>query len=138
LGGVGLIKYRTGKRVAQSKLAALYEAVRWLHFKMPRRLQEAYQKSDFVVTAWDGEKLVGAGRAITDGIFNAYIADVAVHPTCRGRGIGRKIVLKLLSSCESLYNVTAVAEDPAAENFYRKCGLRDERKAFRKMTPIPG
>jgi GNAT superfamily N-acetyltransferase len=103
---------------------------------LPEKLQEAYRNSDFVVTAWDGKHLVGAGRAITDGCFNAYFPDIAVHPGYRGKGIGRKIIARLLKYCEGYYNVTAVAEDKRAENFYRSCGLTDQRSAFRKMTPI--
>jgi GNAT superfamily N-acetyltransferase len=131
-----LIKYRSGKRVARDKLAALYQSVRWLHWKMPQKLQQAYLNADFVVTAWDGDRLVGAGRAITDGLFNAYLPDIAVHPDCRGRGIGRKIIELLLKKCRAFYNITAVAEDRPAEAFFRGCGLKDERKAFRVMRPI--
>ncbi len=131
-----MIKYLSNKRITRGKLAALYESVRWLHFRMPEKLQEAYSNSDFVVTAWDGERLVGAGRAVTDGAFNAFFPDIAVHPGYHGKGVGREIVARLLKRCEAFYNVTAVAEDEIAENFFRKCGLTDERKAFRKMTPI--
>ncbi len=131
-----MIKYLSNKRIARGKLAALYESVRWLHFRLPKKLQEAYQKSDFVVTAWDGERLVGAGRAVTDGCFNAFFPDIAVHPGYHGKGVGREIVARLLERCKAFYNVTAVAEDEIAENFFRKCGLTDERKAFCKMTPI--
>jgi GNAT superfamily N-acetyltransferase len=131
-----LIKYRTGKRIAREKLARLYQSVRWLHWKTPQKLQQAYLNSDFVVSAWDGDRLVGAGRAVTDGLFNAYLPDIAVHPDCRGEGVGRKIIELLLEKCGAFYNITAVAEDRAAEAFFRKCGLTDERKAYRVMKPI--
>ena len=133
-----MIKYLAKKRVARDKLAALYESVRWLHFRMPEKLQEAYGNSDFVVTAWDGERLVGAGRAITDGCFNAYFPDIAVHPGYHGRGVGREIVSRLLKRCKAFYNVAAVAEDPIAESFFLKCGLTDQKKALRRMIPISG
>ena len=131
-----MIKYRTGKRIARGKLAALYESVRWLHFKLPEKLAQAYLNSDFVVTAWDDGRLVGAGRAITDDCFNAYFPDIAVHPSYSGSGIGREIVTRLLKRYKNYYNVTVVAEDPIAGEFFKKCGLADEKKAFRKMMPI--
>jgi GNAT superfamily N-acetyltransferase len=131
-----LIKYRTGKRVAREKLAKLYQSVRWLHWKAPQKLQQAYLNSAFVVTAWDGDRLVGAGRAITDGLFNAYLPDIAVDPDSRGEGVGRKIIEMLLDKCHAFYNISAVAEDQPAESFFRKCGMKDERKAFRIMKPI--
>lgn len=131
-----MIKYKTGKRVAREKLAKLYQSVRWLHWKEPQKLQQAYLNSAFVVTAWDGDRLIGAGRAITDGLFNAYLPDIAVCPEYRSKGVGRKVIGLLLEKCEAFYNITAIAEDKAAENFFRKCGLKDERKAFRIMNPI--
>jgi GNAT superfamily N-acetyltransferase len=131
-----LIKYRSGKRIAREKLAELYQSVRWLHWKTSQKLQQAYLNSDFVVTAWDGDRLAGAGRALTDGFFNAYLPDIAVHPDYRGAGVGRKIIMMLLEKCSTFYNITAVAEDRMAEEFFRNCGLKDERKAFRIMRPI--
>ena len=131
-----MIKYRTGKRVARGKLAALYESARWLHFKLPDKLQEAYRNSDFVVTAWEGDRLVGAGRAVTDGCFHTYFPEVIVHREWRGRGIGRRIIEKLLERYKGFFSVMAVAEEHMAESFLRNCGLTDVKKACRKMTPI--
>ncbi len=131
-----MIRYRSGKRIAREKLAALYKSVRWLHWKAPQKLQQAYLNSDFVATAWDGDRLVGAGRIITDGFFNAYLPDIAVHPDHRGGGVGKKMIALLLDKCRAYYNITVVAEDKAAESFFRKCGLSDERKAYRIMKPL--
>jgi GNAT superfamily N-acetyltransferase len=103
---------------------------------LPEKLQEAYRNSSYVVSAWDGERLVGAGRILSDGCFNAYFPDIAVHPGYRGRGIAGKIVSKLLAECGNLYNISAVAEDRRARDFFVKCGLTDIRSACRKMTPI--
>ena len=44
----------------------------------------------------EGERVVGMGRAISDGVSDAYIQDVAVDAGYRGRGIGREIVRCLL------------------------------------------
>lgn len=131
-----MIKYKTDRRIARDKLAGLYQSVRWLHFMLPKKLQESYLKSDYVVTAWEGKGLVGAGRVLTDGCFNAYFPDIVVHPGYRGRGVGREIVTRLLKRCGDCYNVTAVAEDDRAKKFYTSCGLADHRSACRKMTPI--
>jgi GNAT superfamily N-acetyltransferase len=114
----------------------LYESARWLHFKLPGKLQEAYRNSDFVVTAWDGQRLVGVGRAVTDGCFSVYFPNILVHPEYRGRGIGRGIISKLIKHYKGFFSITAIAEEHMAENFLRNCGLTDEKKAFRKMGPV--
>ena len=41
-------------------------------------------------------ELVGFARAISDGVSNAYVSNVAVLPDWRGRGIGREIVRRLV------------------------------------------
>lgn len=43
----------------------------------------------------DGKRLVGMGRAISDGTSDAYIQDVAVDVNSRGRGIGTEIIKRL-------------------------------------------
>jgi GNAT superfamily N-acetyltransferase len=50
----------------------------------------------FVCFCYDGDALVGAGRALADGLDCACIADVAVHPDHQGRGLGKAIVTHLV------------------------------------------
>ena len=45
----------------------------------------------FVIAGAQGRP-VGMGRAISDGVSDAYIQDVVVDPAFRGRGIGGRIV----------------------------------------------
>ena len=44
-------------------------------------------------------KAVGMGRAISDGVSDAYIQDLVVLPDYRGRGIGKAILRKILAVC---------------------------------------
>lgn len=46
-----------------------------------------------VVGAYDaGSTMVGFGRAVSDGVAFAYLADVYVEPAVRGRGLGLALV----------------------------------------------
>ena len=65
------------------ELAELYRVT--LGEKNPDDLRVAFTNSRFKVFAYDGERLVGAGRAIADGVDCAYLCDVAIHPTTRAR-----------------------------------------------------
>lgn len=56
-------------------------------------------ESRFIVTAYNGKKLVGCGRVICDGILHAMIYDLIVEPGSQGNGIGTKILDKLISLC---------------------------------------
>ena len=48
------------------------------------------------VGAWDGARLVGAVRVLTDGYFIATVAELLVDPDYRRRGIGRELMRRAL------------------------------------------
>ena len=56
----------------------------------------------FAVSAWDGDRLVGFARAISDGATNAYVSTVAVLPEHQKRGIGREIIQRLLAGHDGI------------------------------------
>jgi GNAT superfamily N-acetyltransferase len=49
-----------------------------------------------VVNAYHGNAFVGFARAASDGVALAYLADVFVLPTHRGRGVGRRLIGKMI------------------------------------------
>jgi len=110
------------------ELAALYRAAP-LGNKNPAGLQTAFTNSRFRCFIRDGGRLVGAGRALADGVDCAYICDVALLPSHQGRGLGRQIVARLveLSSAHKKIILYAV---PGKEPFYRRLGFRRMRTAM--------
>ncbi|HUG48143.1 MAG TPA: GNAT family N-acetyltransferase [Candidatus Limnocylindria bacterium] len=78
-----------------------------------------------VVSAWDGQRLVGFGRVISDEATNAYISTVVVAPDWQDRRVGRRIMEALLDGRDAL-KVTLDARDGAV-SFYERLGFgRDE------------
>ncbi len=73
----------------------------------------------------DTGRAVGMGRALSDGVSDAYIQDLVVLPAYRGRGIGTRILSTLLDHCRSA-GVTWVAlvAEPGTEAFYTPLGFR--------------
>jgi GNAT superfamily N-acetyltransferase len=61
--------------------------------------QLAFNNSFTVVFAFDDDKMVGFGRAISDGAFQAAIYDVAVLPDYQGKGIGKMIINSIIQRC---------------------------------------
>jgi GNAT superfamily N-acetyltransferase len=53
----------------------------------------------YAVSAYEGERLVGTGRIIGDGVLHALLVDVIVDPDYRHRGIGSAIVERLVAEC---------------------------------------
>jgi ribosomal protein S18 acetylase RimI-like enzyme len=58
----------------------------------PQRIRAMFDNSDLIVTAWDGNKLVGVSRTITDWVWCSYLADLAVSPDYKRSGIGKKLI----------------------------------------------
>jgi N-acetylglutamate synthase-like GNAT family acetyltransferase len=73
-------------------LRALHETAPWARGRSHAQLRTLLRYSDIFLTAWDGNRLVGCARVLTDFTFRALICDVIVHPAYQGRGIGRLLV----------------------------------------------
>jgi ribosomal protein S18 acetylase RimI-like enzyme len=92
-----MIEYRDIHDVDLDQLEALFVTAGWNDRAYPReKLAALVANSRFVSSAWDGARLVGFARAISDGVSNAYVTTVAVLPEWRGRGIGREVVRRLV------------------------------------------
>jgi GNAT superfamily N-acetyltransferase len=86
----------------------------------PDKLRRACENSFLVCFAYDDDRLVGMGRALSDGQYQAAIYDLVVLPEYQGLGIGRQIMEsihgRLPVKTIILYAV------PGKEPFYRKLG----------------
>ena len=68
---------------------------------------------------------VAMGRALSDGVSDAYIQDLIVKPEFRESGIGRKLLSALVSHCQSR-GITWIAliAEPGTEQFYIPSGFK--------------
>lgn len=73
----------------------------------------------------DGTEIVAMGRAISDGVSDAYIQDVTVKKTCRGRGIGTRIIEQLVERLnrDGLDWIGLIAEKNSYQ-FYERLGFK--------------
>jgi ribosomal protein S18 acetylase RimI-like enzyme len=97
--------------------------------KSPADLETCFTNSMFKCFVFDQELLVGAGRALADGIDCSYICDVAVHPGYQGRGLGKAIIDKLRESSATHRKIILYA-NPGKEGFYKKLGFLPMRTAM--------
>jgi predicted N-acetyltransferase YhbS len=87
------IHYRTDQTPNAEQVIALYE-----NAGLPRpihdseRIQIMYKNSNLIVTAWDGDLLVGVSRCITDWVWSCYLADLAVRLDYQKMGIGKSLI----------------------------------------------
>jgi ribosomal protein S18 acetylase RimI-like enzyme len=107
-----------------AQLQSLYElAAFWARDRRVEDLAIALSHSNPVISAWDGDLMMGFARATSDGVYRATIWDVVVHPDYQGAGIGRKLVETVLSHpliarVERVYLMTT-----NQQSFYTKIGF---------------
>ena len=56
------------------------------------RIEKMFAHANLVVTAWEGETLVGVCRALTDFSYCCYLSDLAVNKSHQGQGIGQQLI----------------------------------------------
>ncbi len=93
--------------------------------------RKAFEASHTTVFAYSGNRLVGFARALSDGVCQAAVYDVAVVPECQRQGVGARLMTALLSRLDGL-NVILYAS-PGKEDFYRKLGLRKMKTAMARF-----
>jgi len=97
------ILYCDTHEVDLDQLTVLFNAVGWERRTVDRdRLALLVRGSLYVVSAWEGDRLVGFARAISDGASNAYISTVAVLPEYQKRGIGRELIQRLIADHDGI------------------------------------
>ena len=99
--------------------------------RAPEKLKRAFESSYAVMYVFD-DKLIGMGRALCDGEYQAAIYDMVVLPDYQGRGIGQEII-KRLSEQLPVENIILYAV-PSREGFYEKCGFKTMRTAMAKLN----
>ncbi len=67
-----------------------------------KQWQEVLDKSSWVYSVWDKNRLIGMGRAVTDG-RNCILYDVIVHKHYHRQGIGKMIINGLIKKAEKKY-----------------------------------
>ena len=124
-----MIEYRDTHQVDLDQLEVL---LRLAGFKDKERARLAQQVAGarYVVSAWEGKRLVGFARAISDGTTNAYVSSVAVLPEHRGRGIGKEMIARLLEGKDGILFVLHARRE--VKEFYVRCGFSEAEDMMRR------
>jgi ribosomal protein S18 acetylase RimI-like enzyme len=88
--------------------------------RSPDALRRSFEQSQHVSLAWDGDRLVGMARLLSDGVCNAYLLDVWMASSHRRRGIGRAMVQAL---CDAVPGQHVGLQTDDARAFYETLGF---------------
>jgi len=94
--------------------------------------------ANLVVTAWDGDLLVGIARTLTDFLYVGYLADLAVRESHQRRGIGIELVARTRDRMGPRSTLVLLAA-PKAVDYYPRIGFRRHESAWvlRREEPFP-
>tara|TARA_B100001175_G_C19438038_1_gene604654 strand:- start:316 stop:771 length:456 start_codon:yes stop_codon:yes gene_type:complete len=96
----------------------------WARGRSFTQLRRLLAGSDAVVSVWRGKRLVGFGRATSDGFSRAVLWDIVVAGDLQGHGLGRRVLEELLHApavvgVERVYLMTTYSA-----GFYSQLGFR--------------
>jgi ribosomal protein S18 acetylase RimI-like enzyme len=91
-----MITFSERKDFDPALLLALYRSAPWAQHRTADGVKEMLAHTDLAISAWDGPRLVGFGRVLTDYVYRASIWDVIVDPDYQGQDIGTQIMHRIL------------------------------------------
>lgn len=125
-----VITYKVNSRIEPHQLAELFKSS---GIKRPiddlNRLKKMLDNANLIITAWDGDKLVGIARALTDFSYCCYLSDLAVDREYQKQGIGQELVTEVLRQIGDESMILLMAA-PETMEYYPKIGFTKIENAF--------
>jgi len=116
------ITYKDTKQLDAGELENLFLSVNWESGKFPERLVTAMKNSSYVVSAWDGDTLIGLANVLDDGSLTAYIHYMLIRPAFQGMSVGKELLKRITDKYSDYINILLVAYNECI-GFYEKCGF---------------
>lgn len=116
------IKISETRDISIEQILELYNANKWSAVEKPTELRNGLLNSHSLISAWDGNKLIGLGNAISDGHLVVYYPHLLVHPNYQGRGIGHMISNEFQEKYKD-FHMQMLTADGKAIDFYKKVGF---------------
>ncbi|MBK5290322.1 MAG: GNAT family N-acetyltransferase [Acidobacteriia bacterium] len=125
------ITYRIGNDLDLDQVIELYVAST-LGERRPvddrARMGTMLEQANLVITAWDGDLLVGISRSLTDFAFATYLSDLAVRESHQRQGIGKELMR--LTQKEGGKARIVLLSAPKAVEYYPRAGLTQHHSAW--------
>lgn len=119
------IVYKETKEIDVSKIRELYLDVKWTaYIEDETIIQSIIPNALHVISAWVGEELIGLVRAVGDGVYILYIQDLLVKEAYQGKGIGSKLLQKMINDHKHIPQKVLMTENQEKTvHFYEKNGF---------------
>lgn len=85
--------------------------------------------ADLLCTAWDGDKLIGIARSVTDFSYCCYLSDLAVDAAYQQQGIGKELIRRTQERLGPQCKIILLAA-PKAVDYYPRIGFTAHSSAW--------
>jgi len=124
------IDYRVGEAPAASDLWALHQSSGEAPAESEESLYRSVSQSTWIVTAWDGKRLVGLLHVLTDLVWVAYVQGFLVHPEFHHQGVGKELFDRYEDEFGHFRHQLIVTETDWVRVKFVKRGFHDEPAAL--------
>ena len=126
-----MITYHLGNDIDLDTMIELYRAST-LGERRPiderDTMRQMLENANLIVSAWDGDKLVGIARSLTDFVYATYLSDLAVHLDYQRHGIGKELIRETQRALKGGKVILLAA--PAAREYYPHIGFTQHPSAW--------
>ena len=114
--------YRMNELIDPEEISSLREAVGWN--RMEQEFRDPLLTSYCHIAVYDDAKLIGYIDSVSNGVTDAYIQDLMVHPSYQGKGIGTELMNQMIAYMREkhIYMVSVIFEGKL-KAFYEKFGF---------------
>lgn len=95
----------------------------------PSTFSDMLANANLIISAWDGDKLIGISRSLTDFSYVTYLADLAVDASYQRQGVGKRLIeetqLRLGPDC-----MIVLLAAPKANTYYEHIGFEHNPRAW--------
>ena len=126
-----MIEYRTGNDLDLDEVIEVY-VESTLGERRPvddrERMGGMLREANLVITAWDGGRLVGVSRSVSDFHYATYLSDLAVRLSHQKQGIGVELIRRTQRAAPRATVILLSA--PAAVDYYPRVGFTRHESAW--------
>ena len=114
--------YKYNETVSAKALSDLRESVGW------NRMEDEYNNplmtSYYHIAVYEDDKMVGYIDSVSNGVTDAYIQDLMVHPDYQGKGLGTELMNQMIAYLKEnrIYIISVVFEE-SLKPFYDRFGF---------------
>lgn len=115
--------YKINEPVSAKAISDLRASVGW------NRMVDSYKNplltSYINISVFDNNKLIAYIDSVSNGVTDAYIQDLMVHPDYQGQGIGTELMNKMIALLKQnhIYMISVIFDENLKE-FYNRFGFQ--------------